>query len=276
MRGVSALATLQARFQAAVLGAPERFTDAIVSTGRVSAEQRVAIYADAYRLRLLEVLEDNYPGLYRLLGTDAFRALGTDYIHAHPSTFRSVRWYGDRLADFITARRDVPAGGLLAEMARVDWTMGLAFDAADADVLEEAAMAAVSPQHWGSLVFTLHPSVFRLDLHHDLPPLREQLRASDDQQDPPARRDAPLPWLFWRRSLRVHYRSLDIDEAHLLDALRRQTPFATLCEMLTEWVDDEHAPMRAVGLLKRWLLDGLISHYHVAEHSAPDARSPTC
>ncbi len=256
---MSDLAALQASFQAAVTDGGRGFAGEIVSTERVGAERRIAIYADAYRLRLVEVLQDNYPGLHRLLGDDAFDSLARRYIETTPSTFRSARWYGHRLAEFIDSADGLPSRDLLSEMARTDWTMGLAFDAADAETRNEADMAAVEPAQWGALVFTLHPSVHHLDLLHDVPPMRATLLVGDDVE-PPDRREAPVRWLIWRRKLTVHYRSLAVDEAFALDAARAGSPFADICGGLTEWNDEQHAPLRAVELLKQWLVDGLIAH----------------
>lgn len=243
-----------------MLAGDEAFEREIISTERVDAKRRIAIYADAYRLRLIEVLQDNFPGVHALLGTDVFDGLARRYIDATPSIFRSARWYGDRFAEFIDESVDTPSHDLLVDMARTDWVMTLAFDAADGEPLAVAALSSVEPARWGELVFDFHPSVRRLDLRYDAPPLRARLSAGEDVE-PPSPREAPVPWLFWRQSLRVHYRSMDVDEAFALDAAREGASFAEICGSLVEWIDEEHAPTRAVELLKRWLVDSMITHY---------------
>lgn len=250
------LRRLQESFQSAVVGGDPAFEHEIRGTGRVSAQERVSIYSDAYRLRLIEVLRDNYPGLAGLLGNRAFDGLARAYIDTQPSTFRSVRWYGDRLADFAGVHLSGVDAQMAYEMARIDWQMSLAFDAADAEPATEADMGSFTPDQWPHLVFDFHPSLGRLDLHYDLFARRSGDHAAGDAPAEPL--PHPTPWLIWRQDLAVRYRSMPIDEAWALDAARAGEPFAVLCGGITEWIDEGNAPLRIAGFLKRWLLDGLI------------------
>lgn len=253
---MSNLGTLQASFQAAILAGDQRFRDSIRTSGRVSADTRLGIYTEAYKLRLVEALADNYPGLARLLGERDFEALASDYIDAHPSRFRSIRWFGDHLPEFISSKEDTFANrDILHEMALTDWRMGLAFDAADPPAADETDMARHAPDTWGALTFTFHPSVQRLDLDHDVIPFR---LPDTENAGRPKRHPRRVPWLVWRQNLSVRYRSMEVDEAWAVDAAMTGEDFATLCGGITEWVDEDHAPMRMAGLLKRWLADGTI------------------
>src|SRR5690606_40146004 len=57
-----------------------------------------SVYADAYRLRLIEALAHNYPRLQQLLGEEEFSTVARSYLDEHPSRSVSVRWFGNRLA----------------------------------------------------------------------------------------------------------------------------------------------------------------------------------
>lgn len=85
-------------------------------------------------------------------------------------------------------------------------------------------------------------------------------------QEPPAleQSDYPVAWLVWRQDLLTYFRSLNVDEAWALDALRRGETFAAICEGLTEWIDAQNVAVHAAGLLKQWLIDGLISEIRAA------------
>ena len=72
----------------------------VVSSAKTSASRRLAIYYDAYRLRLLEALDSNYPILHSWMGDDEFEKLGLAYLDAHPSTHFSIRYFGHRLSEF--------------------------------------------------------------------------------------------------------------------------------------------------------------------------------
>ncbi len=82
---MSALAQLQERFQGYVLAGDEAMVSAVVGTAKADASLRLDIYSQAYRLRLLEVLGNDFSGLKVLIGEDAFDELGRAYIETHPS-----------------------------------------------------------------------------------------------------------------------------------------------------------------------------------------------
>jgi len=56
---VSRISYLQSQFQSAILTLGDGFNDKIAATERVGTQQRIGIYADAYRLRLIECLQDS-------------------------------------------------------------------------------------------------------------------------------------------------------------------------------------------------------------------------
>ena len=56
---------------------------ALVDAG--DATHRLRIYADAYRLRLVEVLGNDFPATKAALGDAGFDALAADYLQAHPA-----------------------------------------------------------------------------------------------------------------------------------------------------------------------------------------------
>ena len=251
------LPALQADFQDFVLGQDPGINAEIVGTARVDAATRLGIYANAYRLRLLEALDTDYPGLHSIAGDDEFDRLGRAYIDAHPSTFRSLRWFGDRMSDFLRTTEPYCEYPVFAEMAAFEWAMSDAFDAADTLPATVDHMATIAADAWPELRFSTHDSLRRLDLRWNVPTV---WKAIDAEQDPPAlaENDLPIAWLVWRRDLRTWFRSLDVAEACALDAMLRGETFSAICEGLTEWIDAENVAMHAAALLKRWLGDGLI------------------
>lgn len=252
------LADLQRRMQAHVLDPHRTQASALapeVAAGRgVPATRRLAVYTDAYRLRLLEILEGDFPALAAWLGPQAFGAIGRAYIAAHPSDTRSVRWYGRHLGPFLD--RHAPERPLLAELARFDWARGLAFDAADDEPLEIGEVAAIPPASWPGLRLGLAASVQRLDLGCEIPAAYPEL-LSGRRPDTIACAAQRAPWVLWRRDLVVQWRALEPDEAATLDAAAAGARFGELCECLAAR-SVEDAALRAAGMLKRWIADGLV------------------
>lgn len=254
------LRQLQDRFQQAIFtGASGHVATDITDSERAPAGVRLGIYFDAYRIRLVEALVDTYTGTQRLAGASLFNDIAHAYIDAYPSTRPSIRWYGDRLGEFIAQSITYSDRADLAEFATFEWLLLRAFDAPDITPLNEQAMAAVPPDKWGETSFRFHPSLGRVDLKWSVPAYRVAVvsEASDDPE-PLEENEYPVPWVIWRPDLEQYFRSMETDEAYLLDAAISGADFAHLCEALCEWIDPEHAPARAVSILKRWLVDGLI------------------
>jgi len=51
----------------------------------LSVADRLGIYRNAYRVRLIEALDDTYPVLHALLGDEVFIALSWEFVADHPS-----------------------------------------------------------------------------------------------------------------------------------------------------------------------------------------------
>lgn len=228
----------------------------VVSTEKVPAEDRLAIYANGYRLRLVEVLGGEFTLLQRVAGEALFERLCRDFIAAHPSPYPNIRWYGDKLAGFAASTTPFARRPVLAEIARFEWAVGLAFDASDAVLLPFEEVAALPPQSWPGMSFRLHPSVQRLDLHWNVPDL---FKAEPEAMPKPRRLSASRPWVVWRRDLSPRFRRLETDEAWMLDAVMRGEPFAEICEGLTHWASEDHAAQRAAGLLRHWIAEQMVS-----------------
>lgn len=252
---MSDLRQLQQRFQRYVLRGTGDIAPHIA--GAETASERLAIYAEAYRLRLMEALETDFVGLRAALDPAEFAAMAHAYIDTYPSTHPSLRHYGGALAAFL-ARDDRYRGRpLLAELAAFDWALTDAFDAPDAAVLTLDTLAALAPERWGGMRLQPHPSLVRLDLYWNAPAI---WKAADSAAPLPVaeRSERAIAWAVWRQELQTYFRSLPPAEAWALDAVRGGRDFAAVCEGLCEWVDPDDAAVHAAGLLKQWIHDGML------------------
>lgn len=250
------LAVLQQALQQFILRGTADVAGYVNSTAQAAAGARLAVYKKAYRIRLTEALESNFPMLAKLLGAEEFRMLADSYVEQHPSSHRSVRWYGDRLASFLAADpryRDAA----LCDLAAWEWAMTEAFDAADAPCLSRGELMSHAPEAWADLRFHLHPSVRRLDLAWNAPQTWKALQ--DGSATPGPECLSPTHWLLWRKDLQLLFRSLDSLEAAALDGLAAGNSFGKLCVQLAEQLGEAEAAPRAAQLLHGWVEDGLIS-----------------
>ncbi|HLF29612.1 MAG TPA: DNA-binding domain-containing protein [Xanthomonadales bacterium] len=231
-------------------------------TGRdpVDALARLNIYATAYRLRLVDALRANYPKLAAWLGENKFTEVALAYLQEQPSRYRSIRYFGDRLAEFLDRTERWRGRPALALMARFEWALDTAFDAADAAYATPAQMQELPPPCWAGARLTVHPSVRSVDLDWNIVRI---WKALDQEQRPPrARRARRRAWLIWRQGLETHFRSLPPVETEALNALIQGRTFAELCELLCRHYPESSVPGQAAALLSRWLGNGVISEIH--------------
>jgi hypothetical protein len=195
--------------------------------------------------------------LHGLLGDEAWVELGLSYVAARPSVFRSIRWYGRDLADFLAACSPFDEAPILSEVALLEWTLAEVFDATDAVSLPRSALAAVEPSAWGSLTLEFHPSLRRLAFSWNTAAVWKAM--SQDETPPrPEMAPAPMRWLLWRQDLQNYFRSMNAVEATALDSALGGRNFAQLCEGLGALLPQEEIPAAAASLLGAWADSGMI------------------
>lgn len=260
-------ARLMQNFQAHVLnGASDIVAEiagcvATANTGaedNAYAESRLAIYANAYRSRLQEVLATDYPALQVLAGDDLFAQLSLAYVAAHPSTSPNARWFGASLPKFLSTEDPFAAHSVLAEMAEFEWAMSLAFDSPNDRVIALDELAVLTGNAWPTLQFRVHSSVHRLKTRWNVAAFWQSVQ--DDHDAPPLlQSEMRTNWIVWRRGHSVYFRSLADDESWALDSVLAGATFATLCEGLCDWNEPATVAARAVEILRQWIADEMIS-----------------
>jgi len=259
------LAAIQARMQAYVL-AGEVADDAAVladvqESDTFSAARLLATYHHAYRARLLETLRDTFAHTLSYLPDAWFDHLALAYVAQHPSRQTNLRWYGDTWADWLAGERLAAAGAgdhpEVAELARLDWALRRAFDAADQPVATLADLAALPAEAWGEVTLAAQPCVAVLSLQHNTLSLWHALDRDEDVPEAKAL-PATMGVLVWRQGERPHFRSVSPQEDVALSAMLLGRPFGDICALLVERFPDEDVAMLASGLLRRWIDDGIL------------------
>jgi hypothetical protein len=248
---------LQRDLQSHLLGADDAIVEAIVDAPPLPTLERLGIYGNAYRVRLIEALDDTYPVLHAVLGDEVFAALGEEFVAAHPSVHRSIRWYGGELAEFLRRHPPFAEQPIFAELALLEWTLAEVFDAADANPKPRAALSAIDPSLWSELHFEFHPSLRRLDLKWNTTAVWQAMSHEETPPEPECAED-PVPLLLWRQDLQNYFRSMPADEAAALESALRGESFGEICAALAEWLPEEEIPLRAAGLLGLWADSGII------------------
>jgi hypothetical protein len=249
---MSGLRALQGSFQDYVLGDGAVGPDLaarIRQQGGLSAQDRLAIYHNAYRVRMRDALNEAYERTWTYTGDAMFGQLASDYLDQAGSTFTNLRWFGGNFATFL--RQQLPEHQFVAELAAFEWALGLAFDAPDAAVANAAALRALAPPAWADLVLILHPSVQLLCMDYNSVAIWQTL---GDEREPPEAVAGGGRWLVWRKDNQPHFRSLAPFEAEALAALDGGTTFGDLCERAS----GPDVARRMGQCLHDWIAQGLL------------------
>ena len=230
------------------------------STTRLSAVERVDIYANMYFYRIRDVLRDEYAKLLSVLGDDAFHNLVTDYLLACRPAHPSLREVGARLPEYL-ARHPLSEGrSWVGELARLERTRLDLFDGPDCDVLTLDRIRALPTEALPRLMLRAIPCHAVLSNRFALSTVWTSLETG---QSPEAHREAPPAspetLLVWRQGFTVYHRVVDDAEAPLLELLRAGPSFDVVCERVLDIVPAEQAVQRTFELLGRWVTDGLIA-----------------
>lgn len=252
------LAALQHAFQHFVLHGDETIVNRIAQGALIDRQRRLAVYRDGYGLRLVEALEADYPSLRATMGERAFDAACRSYIAATPSAFRNLRWYGGKMAEFLGNTAPWRNQPCLADIAQFEWTLTLAFDAADAPHMRFEDFVALETDTWTTRRLHLHPSVQLIELRANA----AEIRAALDSGKPwpaPALGDDAVTWLIWRKNLSTHYRPLSEPEAWALRCAREGSSFAMICDGLVDQISAAQSAPTAASWLRLWVDDELIA-----------------
>lgn len=223
----------------------------------INSRQRLEVYVQAYAMRLLEIMQGDYPALRKTLGEQRFDALARTYIAEHPSTTHSVRWFGGPFSQFLRGHRTRPAWA--AELAQFEWALGEVLDAADATAMPGEAMSDIPAEQWPTLTLKLVPSVRLLRLAWNVPDLLQAAEADPATAIRPIRGERAQWCLLWRHQLEARWRKLDRAEAWALRVLQRGKPLAQVSSSLQHaGVPNRQVPAQLVTCLQQWLGDSLI------------------
>ena len=256
---MTTLLNIEDKFQNYLLHSSQDIFHHIIGTTKVPADIRLAIYGNGYQARLHEALVASYPILERYLGSDPFEELCYAFIDHYPSPYRSIRWFGDKMAEYISLHSQYKEYLYLSELAEFEWAMALVFDAADSSIIQLEDMQHIAPNAWEGMRLSVHPSIHRLSLAWNVVQIWQAI-TDDAPLCEPLQSPSKVVWILWRKDLISQFSSLAEDEAWAIDAIINGLTFGDVCEGLCRWVEEEEAGMRAASLLKGWITAGLITN----------------
>lgn len=224
--------------------------------GKVSIADRLKIYANAYRIRLKEVIETDHQQLCLYLGDELFDKMAEGYIQSHPSKFRSLRDFCDQLPNYLRQDTFFSQYPILADMAQFERLLLCAFDAADTQRADFSQLQALPAAQWPTCRLILHPSV---QLFYSRTNAVACWQAIKQKQTPPDANNNPQCWLLWRGESRLtEFISLQTYQQTLLEQVIQGENFAGLCEAMLTYTQETSAPQQVLESIKAWFEMGII------------------
>ena len=230
--------TREAHRQQALLRALWRDAPDAVLAGWMRESTQVGAGLQAYRANAgahaERALAAAYPTLQQLLGNESFAALARAHWQADPPRRGDLAQWGAGLAAFIADDPQLAAEPYLADMARLDWAVHQAAQAADAqDPQGLPLLAQVEPQRLRlrlqpgcALLASAHPVATIWLAHHGGDPSGEGNDRFAAARAALAARQAETA-LVQRQGWRVAVRALPAAEARFTRALLQQQPLAS-------------------------------------------------
>jgi hypothetical protein len=163
-----ALRDLQAAFAAHIMGADRADLVAAVAGDTIPAAARLSVYRHHVFESLGTALAATFPTVQALVGVDFFRGLARAFVgHALPAQ-PVLTEYGADFPAFIAgyeAARDLP---YLADVARLDWALNLAFHAPLGGRLQAEDLSALPAERLPSVSLALAAGVVLISSRYPL------------------------------------------------------------------------------------------------------------
>lgn len=236
----------------------------IVGDKRLSALERIDIYANGYFYRLRDVLKEDFPCIYTILGESNFHDLITGYLVDYPPTEPSVLYAGRHLPSYLQTISSLPGLSLaqwpfLADLALLEQACIEVFHGRDAEALQPTTLRSLAPDAWPSLRLRLHPAAQIIDAQWRIDTLMEAIK-NGRPWEPPLR--DPVAILVWRQQWQVRYRALEAGESAALKTTAINSDFASICAAVANELPSARGsdlPAIINAMLTRWLSDGILT-----------------
>lgn len=228
--------------------------------------ERVAVYQNGYRARLVECLADDYPAVCHLLGELHFEQLCHGYLGAHPPG-PSLNDFGANFAQYLAARGD-EQDAFAAELAQLEWALVRAVHASDVQQLSPDRLAALTPEAWQTARLVPSRTLTLLGTRFPVNAYLQTFREGGSPEIPG--RPSPSWVVVCRRGFDVWRLDLGDEMGRLMAALVDGRPLAAALDVLTPPSTEAETAARESRLqqaFQQWVSAGCfadIAHDHAS------------
>jgi len=163
-----------------------------------------------------------------------------------------VRLLGRAFASFLEGRDDLPA--YCAAIARLEWAITDAFDAADSTAIDAGALSEIVVDKWADLRFA---PIHALSLLVEQWPIQKLWQGEEGCSLPP--RETTI-CVFRDRDYEVRHVELDAREAEAMKTMLAGGTLSSICATYEDLPPDQ-AAREASLVLVQWLSRGIIAGF---------------
>ncbi len=244
----------------------EQLEEMVTQSSKVSARDRLAIYANAYYARLIECLGESFPVLKRTLGEEVFNGFAFSYLQQYPSRTYTLNRLGDGFARHLDETRpdraeQLPTGekpavdwpDFLIDLATLEWTIEQVFDGPGIEAkptLGAEDLAAISPEAWPGLRLRLVPCLHLLRQRFPVNDYYSAVRQAQNSEHVPLPGPDECFLAITRRHYVVRRVPLSLPQYELLASLKKGEPVgaAIAAAASTSDLDDAYLALQ----LRQW------------------------
>lgn len=153
MKNKKSLFEIQVALQDAIMNRrlPNELAHEISEKPPISSQRRLEIYQDAYEIRLVESLRDDFPSVEEKMHEEEFEVLAIEFLKLHPSIYRNLAAVSQHFPEFLKTKSNI-----LFEAAVQDWLRVLSNYEADPE--ENMIVSAEAIQHGETFHLKKHPA----------------------------------------------------------------------------------------------------------------------
>jgi hypothetical protein len=239
-----------------VTGDPAPAAPHLRAKPHLSAAAQIAIYSDAYRIRLRQAVRGDYPCLAAHLG-GAIDDLIAAYVEATPSLSYNLDFYPFGFWRFVQ-NNSVPCE--IGELAELEGAIAEVFMGPGSEVLTPQNLPPLDEEILGRTKFYLRAPYRLLRFTHDV----ESAMAAFKRGEAPSPVVKKPAYLFvHRHNNEVQRRISEENEYHLLKNIGLTENFnAAIGQMLAETGADEVAVAAQIARwLPRWIQEGFLATF---------------
>ena len=225
----------------------------IAPSARMTAVQRVQVYANMYADRLVDALAADFPNLAKALGHEVFHPLMQDYLAAHPSEQPSISYVGQHLVAYLRTHAARLPRPDLADLAALEWTRSMVFEAPAGPCVAATELTRLAEEQLPAARFEFVLAMQCIESQFDT----EALWRALEEDDPvlPEAAVCPSTLVVWRPEFTVYHTRLSAEAAAALRRAQAKAPLEEVCEAFAALPNPVQTAFAAIGA---WFADGWV------------------